>query len=68
VLDVFSAGLEAFLAILAGLDQVVQDRDGFFVDVSHFSVPLLVNKKPARDIASAMPAIDFNKTSLKSIS
>jgi hypothetical protein len=41
MLDVFSAGLESFLAILAGLDQVVQDRDGFFVDVSHFPVPLL---------------------------
>ncbi|MNG41540.1 hypothetical protein D3C84_1307850 [compost metagenome] len=27
VLDVFSAGLEAFLAIFAGLDQVVQDGD-----------------------------------------
>ena len=39
VLDIFGAGLEAFLAIFAGFDQVVQDRDGFFIKVSHFSIP-----------------------------
>jgi hypothetical protein len=41
MLDVFSASLETFLTIFAGLDQVVQDGDGFFVDVGHFSIPLL---------------------------
>ena len=39
VLDVFSALLETLLAVDAGLDQVVQYGDRFFIDVSHFSIP-----------------------------
>jgi hypothetical protein len=62
MLDVFSASLETFLTVFAGFDQVVQDGDGFFIDVGHFSIPLLVNKKPTSNIASVVPASTQNKT------
>jgi hypothetical protein len=39
VLDVFSASLEPFLTVLAGFNQVIEYRDGFFIHVGHFSIP-----------------------------
>jgi hypothetical protein len=39
VFDVFSASLEPFLTVLAGFNQVVEYRNGFFIHVGHFSIP-----------------------------
>ncbi|MNP48249.1 hypothetical protein D3C76_1423550 [compost metagenome] len=37
--DVFSASLESGLTVLAGFNQVVEYRNGFFIHVGHFSIP-----------------------------
>jgi hypothetical protein len=37
--DVFSASLEPFLTVLAGFNQVIEYRDGFFIHIGHFSIP-----------------------------
>nr|GFC97087.1 hypothetical protein [Tanacetum cinerariifolium] len=39
VLDIFSGSVKAFFAVNAGLDQIIQYRDRFFVDICHFAVP-----------------------------
>jgi hypothetical protein len=57
MLDVFCAGLEAFLAVFAGLDQVIEYGDRFFVDISHFSIPSRV-KKRVLVIAAPVPAFE----------
>ncbi len=44
MLDVLGTGLEALLAILAGLDQAVEYRNRFFIQVSHFQGSLRVTR------------------------
>src|ERR1700712_1148470 len=39
VLDIFGSSMKAFFAINAGLGQIVEYRDRFFIDIRHFAVP-----------------------------
>ncbi|GBH12405.1 Isopentenyldiphosphate isomerase [Pseudomonas syringae pv. actinidiae] len=37
-LRIFCAGLEPFFTVDAGFNQVIQDRDRFFIDISHLII------------------------------